>query len=118
MIQDDKRGFIYRVDAQDRVVFANAEWFDFARENSAVSLKPEVVIGVSLWDFICSSETRHLFEILLKQVRATGKSVTLPYRCDSPDCRRFMELRIARLEGLGLSSTAGFCGRSSGRGCG
>ena len=101
MLQDT-RAFVYRVDAQDRVVFANAEWFDFARENSAVALKSDFVVGTSLWDFICHSETKHLFKILLQQVRATGKSVTLPYRCDSPDCRRFMELRIARLDYLGV----------------
>lgn len=81
-------------------MFANADWFDFARENSAVTLKPDFVVGTSLWDFICNSETKHLFEILLQQVRATGKLVTLAYRCDSPDCRRFMELRIERMTGL------------------
>lgn len=106
-MQEDKRAFIYRVDAQDRVVFANAEWFDFARENSAIALRPDLVVGASLWNFIGDSETKHLFAILLQQVRATGKPVTLPYRCDSADCRRFMELRIARSDDSGVE----FCSR-------
>ncbi len=92
----DKREFIYRVDASDRIIFANAAWYDFARENGDTALQPERVIGGSLWDFICNTETRHLFEVLLKRVRATGQPVTLPYRCDSPDCRRFLELEITR----------------------
>ena len=50
---EDKREFIYRVDAHDRIVFANAEWYNFAGENAAMTIKPAAVIGFLLWDFIC-----------------------------------------------------------------
>lgn len=93
---DDNREFIYRVDAKDRIVFANAAWYDFATENGAAILLPEAVVGVSLWSFVCNAETKQLFAVLLKKVRDSGHSVTLPYRCDGPDCRRFMELKISR----------------------
>lgn len=96
-VEEDKREFIYRVDPEDSIVFANANWYDFACENGEAALIPGVVVGSPLWSFICNSETRHLYEILLKKIRNTGRSVKVPYRCDSPDCRRFMELRIARL---------------------
>ena len=94
---EDKREFIYRVDAHDRIVFANAEWYNFAGENAALAIKPAAVIGFLLWDFISHPETKQLFHDLLKKVRETGRPVTFPYRCDSPDCRRFMELEIVRL---------------------
>jgi hypothetical protein len=90
----DGREFIYRIDPHDRIVFANENWYDFARENGAKTLDAHAVIGRSLWDFIGDPETRHLFGILLQKVRDKGGSVTFPYRCDSPDYRRFMELKI------------------------
>ncbi len=93
----DEREFIYRVNAENRITFANAEWYDFARENGDTDLSPDAVIGSLIWKFICNAETRHLFDVVLSKVRGTGESVTLPYRCDSPGCRRFMELRIAKL---------------------
>jgi hypothetical protein len=93
----DTRVFIYRVDAQDRIVFANAAWYDFARENGGETLHPKAVVGAPLWGFLCNAETQHLFQSLLRQVRDAGRPVTVPFRCDSPDCRRFMELELARL---------------------
>ena len=90
----DSREFIYRIDAQDRILFANDNWFAFARENGVTVLDPARVIGRVLGDFLCHSETKHLFETLLAKVRATGASVALTYRCDSPDRRRFMEFQI------------------------
>lgn len=95
VIQDD-REFIYRIDGHDHIVFANQHWFDFARENGAMTLEPDSVIGTSIWEFISNDESRHVFEILLKQVREAGRTVTVPFRCDSPECRRFMHLQISR----------------------
>jgi len=75
--ETDNRLFIYRVDAQDRIVFANDEWYAFARENGARPLKPDSVIQRLLWDFIGNAETQHLFQILLKKIRRPGVAVTL-----------------------------------------
>ena len=103
----DPREFIYRVDAQNRLTDANAAWYDFARENGSHALDSGSVIGCSLWDFISDPETRHLFEIVLTKVRRTGKPVTLSYRCDAPDLRRFMELEIRP----GAEAAVEFCSR-------
>ena len=94
---EDNREFIYRIDAQNRILFANENWYAFARENGVAALKSEIVIGQSLWGFVCNAETKHLFEVLLKKVRHSGVPLLLPYRCDSPECRRFMELRMRLL---------------------
>lgn len=99
MLQDD-REFIYRIDAEARITFANPEWYDFARENGVATLRPDLVLGLPLWGFISNIETRHLYNLLLKKVRETGCTVALPYRCDSPDRRRFMEMRITRFSAL------------------
>ena len=93
-MMEDPREFIYQVDAQNRILFANQNWFAFARENGATNLAPTDVIGQVIWGFPCNSETRHPFEILLQKVRATGVTAGLPFRCDAPDRRRFMELQI------------------------
>ncbi len=91
---EDHREFVYRVDADNRIVFANENWYDFARENGVRVLRPDTVIGQPLGKFISHPETTHLFEILFAKLRSTPATVTLPYRCDSPDCRRFMELKL------------------------
>jgi PAS fold len=103
----DTREFIYRVDAQNRLTDANAAWYDFARENGSHALDSESVIGCPLWDFISDQETRHLFQIVLAKVRQTGRPVTLSYRCDAPDLRRFMQLEIRPLAEAGVE----FCSR-------
>jgi hypothetical protein len=90
----DNREFIYRVDSADQIVFANEHWYDFARENDVLGLQQATVIGRPLWDFIANPEILHLFQVLHARIRRTGTPVTLHYRCDSPDCRRFMELKV------------------------
>jgi hypothetical protein len=90
----DGRVFIYRIDASDRVSFANEAWYEFARENGAASLNAAAVIGQPLGGFLSDEETRHLFEVLIQKVRRTRMTMVFPYRCDSPDRRRFLELTV------------------------
>lgn len=90
----DQRVFTYRVDAQNRILSANKDWFDFARENCAETLDPAAVIDEPIQKFISNEETKHIFDVLLEKVRATGETLVVPYRCDSPECRRFMELEL------------------------
>ena len=90
----DHRVFVYRIDARDRLMSANEDWYAFARENGVYALAAADVIGQSLDNFLCDEETKHLFEILIQKVRRTLRTMVLPYRCDSPDCRRFMELTV------------------------
>ncbi len=88
------KDFIYRVDGGDRITFVDANWLAFGEQNGMrpPSLKP--VIGTSLWRHIADFSTRHLYQLLMTEVRKTSRPVTVPFRCDGPECRRFMELRI------------------------
>ena len=82
------------IDARDQIVSANGDWFAFARENGAARLEKDA-LGKSLWDFICDAETKILYSLFLKSVRGSGAALSLPYRCDSADERRYMEMTIA-----------------------
>lgn len=89
----DQRLFVHFIDAEDRIVYISPEWLDFAAEN-AYARDAAFFLQRPLWDFVDDSETRYLYRTLLDKVRARGGALSLPYRCDSPDCRRFMEMRI------------------------
>ncbi len=95
----DQRLFLYRIDAKDRITYVNPEWSDFARENQAEHLsRPGAVIGLTLWEFITDASTRHLLRLFLRRIRHSFDSVTIPFRCDSPGIRRFMESSIVPLQ--------------------
>jgi hypothetical protein len=85
---------LYRIDDRDRLVAVGGDWNTFAAANDAPELTEGGLLGHSLWSFISGIETRHLFELALKRVRTRQVSMTFPYRCDSPDRRRYCELDV------------------------
>jgi hypothetical protein len=86
--------FIYRVDAQDRITFVDANWLSFAAKNGLPALTAEAVGGKVLWDFITEPTSRQFYKIFAAQARATGHIITVPFRCDGPEQRRFMKMFI------------------------
>lgn len=93
----DRTVISYRVDVSDRIVSASDSWDVFAAENKAPGLSKEEVLGRTLWDFIEGSETRHIFRLLLSKARACFSVMKVPFRCDSPEMKRFMEMEIRPL---------------------
>jgi len=91
----DERVFIHTVDASGNISGVNDEWVDFAAENGAPELTGEAVAGRPIWDFMEGKETRHISRLILDKVRKTGRTITLPYRCDSPDLKRYLEMEIS-----------------------
>lgn len=91
------RTYRYVVDDHNRIVEVDEAWLRFARENDAPHLDREAVVGKSLWDFIADLETRIIYDAILDRVRHAPLCVRLPFRCDSPAVRRFMELEIIPL---------------------
>lgn len=96
-MEKNLRTYVYRIDAGNRIIDVDADWVAFARENGQPQLTPAAVTGRPLLDFVADKETRHLYELLLQKVRRTRRPVSIPFRCDSPEIRRFMELRILPL---------------------
>ena len=91
------RQFICRVDAEDRIAFVDASWAAFAEENGAPALTAESVRGTPLWNYVSENVTQEFYRIFMRKVRATGRTIVVPFRCDGPECRRFMEMSILPL---------------------
>ncbi len=87
----------YQLDADDRIVFVSDAWLAFAVQNDAPGLTREAVLGRPIWDFITGPSTRQIYEHLHEETRARQRVLTVPFRCDSPDRRRFMELELRSL---------------------
>ena len=94
--------YISRIDKDDTITYVNKNWIAFARNNNAQNITLNSVIGQKIWDFICDLETSRLYEALFTRARDTDSIVKIPFRCDSPNCRRFMELQIIPLENRSL----------------
>lgn len=94
--------FDYSIDGNDVIVSLGDEWLRFARENGARELSRESVIGHGLWEYIAGDTTRELYEVIFRRVRDQGRMLVLPFRCDSPDRFRFMQLAVEPGEGSGL----------------
>lgn len=94
-LRETGNGYIYLIDETDRIVNVSDNWLLFAQENEAdASCHPEAIMNKPIWDYISGMETQYLFKVTLEKVRATDKPVVLPFRCDAPDMRRYLELRI------------------------
>jgi len=90
--------FTYRIDNRDIIVSVSRNWESFARANAwGGRLSPENVVGHLLWDFIQDIETRHLYKEVFRKVRAGKPAGPIPFRCDSPQERRFLKLLLSSL---------------------
>ncbi len=86
---------LYKLNARDEISSVNEEWLSFARANGGEPVLPPVILGRSIWDFIADLETRHIYRILHRRVRAHGVPIGLSLRCDAPERRRLLELTIS-----------------------
>jgi hypothetical protein len=85
----------YVIDGSDQLALVNDEWDRFALANGAPHLVQRSLLGQPLWDHIREPTVRQLYAALFARVRHSAKPMSLPFRCDSPDRRRYMELRLA-----------------------
>ena len=83
---------VYCIDRADVITAVNADWDAFARDNEGDHLTADNVVGRPLWDFISDPETEQIYRALLRRLRQGVAIPPLPFRCDSPGLRRFMEL--------------------------
>ena len=89
----EQRRFIHRIDRDGRICFVNADWLAFAAENGWPVTRAEV-LGRALMASISDPRTRHVYALLIDRVRRAGSLVPFRYRCDAPDCRRLLEMRM------------------------
>ena len=89
----------YTIDQNNCLTEVNDAWIAFAQSNDAPEISRQSVVGHSLFDYIAGTESQQVYKTILEKVRHTGGSTVIPFRCDSPNRRRFMELRIERKPG-------------------
>lgn len=92
----------YRINANGIIEEIGGDWEYFAQENQGRELKVDQVLGNSLWTYIKDKGTKRLYEMLLNRIRKTGEMLKFPYRCDSPNKRRYMQMELQ------LNSDGGF----------
>jgi hypothetical protein len=89
------KSYFYEIDERDVLVDVDAAWLLFARECGAAELGVEKVLGRSLWEFVSDVQTISLYVEIFARARASRTTVVVPFRCDGPEVRRFMELSIS-----------------------
>jgi hypothetical protein len=88
----------YIIDNENRIINVSGNWRAFALENQGgESCHPDRVMNEPIWKFIAGNETRYLYELCLAKVRAQQQPLILPFRCDAPDRRRYLELKMTPL---------------------
>jgi hypothetical protein len=82
----------YAIDDQDRLIKVDEGYYRFAEENGWADAGSS--LGRSLWDFVAGHDVKKLQRLLLRRVRDEVRDIELPFRCDAPDFRREMDIRI------------------------
>ena len=89
---------LYRINEQDRIVFVNDAWNQFAMDNNTPELLSERILNRSLWDFISDPTTINFYRTILQRVR-NGRSMEFNLRCDTAELRRFFVMNISFKDG-------------------
>ena len=98
---DREPDIVYRLNDEDEIVYVNEGWAEFALSNDASDLLPERVLNRPLWEFVSDDTTVHLYRQILQLAR-DGRPARFNFRCDSPECRRLMEMTVSGLDGSGV----------------
>lgn len=89
---------VYELDIHNNIVAINGFWQSFAIENNAPELTENQVIGKPLMEFISGNITKEFWQSLIDKARSVNEALLIDYRCDSPDLRRFMQIKLYRGE--------------------
>ncbi len=91
----DQAIYRYTIDRDDRITGVSDNWLAFAVDNDgADTCHPDRIVGHLLWKFINDIETRTIYRMILETVRVKQRRVSFPFRCDSPDKRRYFEMTV------------------------
>jgi len=82
----------YAIDGEDRLVRVDEGFYRFAEENGWDGAAD--CLGRSLWDFVAGEQVKKVQRLLVRRVRDGVRDVRLPFRCESPESIREMEIRI------------------------
>lgn len=94
---DTVKGLSYIIDAERLIIDVSGDWDGFARQNDGFGLSVSEVLNTPLLSYIHDLETKYLYDKILQRACESHRALTLPFRCDSPDLRRFMQMHIRPL---------------------
>jgi len=84
----------YTLDANDAIVAVAGDWDLFALANGGEAILAARIVGRRLDDFITGDVTRMFVRTMLMSARTLKREVQRPYRCDSPQMKRLMQMTI------------------------
>jgi hypothetical protein len=87
----------YAIDEHDHLIRVDEGYYRFAEENAWPDAGSS--LGRLLWDYVAGRELVKLQRMLIRRVRDEVGDVELPFRCDGPDVRREMDIRIVARPG-------------------
>jgi len=85
----------YELDHDNRIVDVDETWSAFAAENGTDALERNKVLGRDIASYIAGWSLADMYTTVFDYVRDNQVVVVAPFRCDSPESRRYMELEIA-----------------------
>jgi hypothetical protein len=80
----------------------NRTWSRFAEENGAPELAGEQLLGEPIWRYVDGGDVTRIYRELFGRVRQQRVEVVVPFRCDSPDVRREMLMKVLPQENNSL----------------
>ncbi len=84
----------YTLDPDDAIIAVTGDWDRFALDNGGDESLSTKIIGRRLDRFIAGDVTLMFVRTLLMSARTLERTIQRPYRCDSPQVKRFMEMTI------------------------
>ena len=84
----------YELDQHWRIVAVDDAWSAFARANDAPELLPPEPLGHPVLAYIEDRTTAALYEAIFARVRRRRAAMVIPFRCDSPTQRRYLDLHV------------------------
>jgi hypothetical protein len=97
-MNENPERYIYLIDGDDRIIYVNQAWLNFAQENDGAEITANHVMEKSIFEFITGGDTQSLYAALHTNVRARRKEIVIPFRCDSPSTIRQMTLTLRPLD--------------------
>ena len=87
----------YQIDSLGRIISVGPGWDHFALANHGDHLVRGAVIGRTLWDFISDPVTRAFYRTMVERLLAGTPEIAFAFRCDAPEERRLLEMRMVPL---------------------
>lgn len=101
-MQNPPTSLFYVLDRSNVITDVGGAWDDFATQNEGGSVLRHLVLGTRLLNHVTGDTSRSYVEAVLDATRVLGRQRALPYRCDAPRFKRYMEMQIEPLAADGL----------------